>query len=167
MSRTLIFLMQFWLHFWDREKMAWWDRWCTLLGERKNWRTLEVEGWALYYCTSKMTPIYQRIWRYLKSYQYTVTIYTDQMPIDPWRRSATIEQRERGVERARAQATMHDWFGMNGWNMCEEYILFTTIHEWRNNQILTGRAWKIFPHSFMTLQLPWYIVGSWITLLPS
>ena len=27
-----------------------------------------------------------------------------------------------------AQATMHDWVGMNGcgWNMCEEYILFTT-----------------------------------------
>ena len=43
-----------------------------------------------------------------------------------------------------AQATMHDWVGMNGWNMCEEYILFTTIHEWRNNQILIGRAWKIF-----------------------
>ena len=39
-----------------------------------------------------------------------------------------------------AQATMHDWVGMNGWNMCEEYILFTTIHEWRNNQILIGRA---------------------------
>ena len=50
---------------------------------------------------------------------------SDQMPIDPW---------------LRAQATMHDWFGMNGWNMCEEYILFTTIHEWRNNQILIGRA---------------------------
>ena len=44
----------------------------------------------------------------------------------------------------RTQATMHDWVGMNGWNMCEEYILFTTIHEWRNNQILIGRAWKIF-----------------------
>ena len=59
----------------------------------------------------------------------------------------------------RAQATMHDWFGMNGWNMCEEYILFTTIHEWRNNQILTGRACKIFPHSFMTLQLAaWYTI---------
>ena len=50
--------------------------------------------------------------------------------------------------RERAQATMHEWFGMNGWNMCEESILFTTIHEWRNNQILIGRAWKI---SFTTL----------------
>ena len=29
--------------------------------------------------------------------------------------------------RERAQATMHEWFGMNGcWNMCEESILFTT-----------------------------------------
>ena len=63
------------------------------------------------------------------------------MPIDPSTLVCDRVKREgkRG-ERARAQATMHDWFGMNGWNMCEEYILFTTIHEWRNNQILTGRA---------------------------
>ena len=52
----------------------------------------------------------------------------NQMPIDP------------SCARERAQATMHEWFGMNGWNMCEESILFTTIHEWRNNQILIGRA---------------------------
>ena len=31
-------------------------------------------------------------------------------------------------------------------NMCEEYILFTTIHEWRNNQILLSGAWTIFTH---------------------